>query len=645
MYKDFWLDFINNTAASNSHIVGNCPICGESKRHFYGNIASGQWDCKKCQAAGNAWTFLRDQLKQSNSDIFQTLNKYGISDIQDVATPVKKPIKVFDIEVINAFCSQLSEEKKAEFAAERGLRIETLTKHRLGINKEGWYTLPIFDAEGRIRNIKSKNGKDVKSAVGGENLLFGVEHLLASEPYIFVNEGAWSAMVLEERGFRAVGLDGAGVLKDEQIELFRGKEVYLIPDNDEPGRVGMKRIAKKLEGIAESVQTITLPVAEKQDVRDFFKNGGTVDQFDELIKQSRLASVPQPSKLSPIPSYDEYINQDFPPVEFLIGSEEGGALLQKISITIIAAEFGKGKTIFTLGVAWAITKGEESFLGFSVKKGRGLYLIFEGGNSSFQKRLKVIGKGESNPDLFVKYIGHSFDLTPNGDKKTENQIEFENEIERLKVDFVVLDNAANVFSGDENDQKQVKPFMDYLHSVKEKFNVSFIILRHWKKTQQKGGSPRRQMATGSIWWLNAVDNLLCLSGDAENIILSSEKERNCGSFSPKVIAIDKESLRFRFVKDFASNGPRYTEENTLMPAWESFREAKVKQTDLIKRMTEIVQTDGKGCSERTAKKLLGESNRFYTEPVLPGSTKAGNWVKMKIISDDELFIGEVGNVS
>jgi hypothetical protein len=145
--------------------------------------------------------------------------------------------------------------------------------------------------------------------------------------------------------------------------------------------------------------------------------------------------------------------------------------------------------------------------------------------------------------------------------------------------------------------------------------------------------------------MNAVDNQICLSGDADSIILSSEKERNCGTFSPKVITIDKQDLRFKFVKDFASNGPRFTEDNTLMPAWESFGADRVKQSELIDRMTGIIQSDGKSCSEPTAKIILQKSPRFLRLPIVPGSTKSGNWVTLKPEQVDGMFNYEDADVS
>lgn len=292
MYQKFWKDNLTNTKQSNGHIFGNCPICGEVKGHFYGNIQTGQWDCKKCQNVGNAWTFLRDYKQMETVQIFERLEQYGITSNQQFEEPVKRQFKVFDQAIIQSSCERLTEQKLSEFAVERGLLVNILRKYQLGINEIDEYILPIVDEFGNIRNIlRRKMGESTISTSGGEGLLFGIDDLLSDNKEIFIVEGAWSALALKEKGYKAVGTCGAGVLKDEQVHLFKDKVVYIIPDNDEAGKIGSERISHKLKEIAADVFIIELPVAEKKDVRDFFKDGGTKEQFDELVKKAQDSEV------------------------------------------------------------------------------------------------------------------------------------------------------------------------------------------------------------------------------------------------------------------------------------------------------------------------------------------------------------------
>ena len=52
---------------------------------------------------------------------------------------------------------------------------------------------------------------------------------------------------------------GAGKWRDEYSEYFRGAEVVLIPDNDDPGLKGMTEIGTELHGIASRIRMLELP--------------------------------------------------------------------------------------------------------------------------------------------------------------------------------------------------------------------------------------------------------------------------------------------------------------------------------------------------------------------------------------------------
>ena len=72
-------------------------------------------------------------------------------------------------------------------------------------------------------------------------------------------------------------------LKDSQIHLFKDKKIFIIPDNDDPGRNGAQKIALKLKDIAKEIFIVYLPVPEGNDVRDYFKAGGTKEEFERIV--------------------------------------------------------------------------------------------------------------------------------------------------------------------------------------------------------------------------------------------------------------------------------------------------------------------------------------------------------------------------
>ena len=81
---------------------------------------------------------------------------------------------------------------------------------------------------------------------------------------------------------------GAGKWREEYSEWFQDAKVICVPDNDPPGRKGMRFIASKIVKIAESVRWLELPgIPEKGDFSDWIKiEGNDLEKFNALIVDS-----------------------------------------------------------------------------------------------------------------------------------------------------------------------------------------------------------------------------------------------------------------------------------------------------------------------------------------------------------------------
>lgn len=78
---------------------------------------------------------------------------------------------------------------------------------------------------------------------------------------------------------------GAKKWRDEYTQEFDGKDVAILPDNDDPGRDHARMIAHKLiaRGRVNSVRIVPTSTAPKGDVSDFFAEGHTWDDVARLI--------------------------------------------------------------------------------------------------------------------------------------------------------------------------------------------------------------------------------------------------------------------------------------------------------------------------------------------------------------------------
>ena len=67
---------------------------------------------------------------------------------------------------------------------------------------------------------------------------------------------------------------------------MRGAEVVILADNDAPGKKLAAAIEKDLKGISKSVKIIVpMPDTPKADITDYFEEGHTVEEFENLNKE------------------------------------------------------------------------------------------------------------------------------------------------------------------------------------------------------------------------------------------------------------------------------------------------------------------------------------------------------------------------
>jgi DNA primase len=88
---------------------------------------------------------------------------------------------------------------------------------------------------------------------------------------IYICEGVFDAMMLEQNGYKAVGILGVNNFKPDYTEFFKGLDVVLALDNDEAGERGTKELAKMFLIKGQGVSSKQLPDGIK-DITDYFLN-------------------------------------------------------------------------------------------------------------------------------------------------------------------------------------------------------------------------------------------------------------------------------------------------------------------------------------------------------------------------------------
>jgi P4 family phage/plasmid primase-like protien len=116
---------------------------------------------------------------------------------------------------------------------------------------------------------------------------------------IFVVEGEKDVDALSEIGLTATCNPGGAAKPSENgkdykskwpssfAEFFMGKDVVVMPDNDEAGRAHAKAVAASLMGVAARIRILELPgLAPKGDVSDWIEAGGDRDELLALADRA-----------------------------------------------------------------------------------------------------------------------------------------------------------------------------------------------------------------------------------------------------------------------------------------------------------------------------------------------------------------------
>lgn len=139
-----------------------------------------------------------------------------------------------------------------------------LAVHRRFDRPDGSKTVLWFGPDGRT---PSKRG--TPCVIDPRKLpLYGVHDLTPTGPVV-VTEGEKSADALRSRGIPAVGTvcGASSVPCDESLAVLAGRDVVLWPDNDDPGRTHMARIAARLADPPRVIEWHQAPL--KGDAADF----------------------------------------------------------------------------------------------------------------------------------------------------------------------------------------------------------------------------------------------------------------------------------------------------------------------------------------------------------------------------------------
>lgn len=250
LYEFLGVDIPNEPNDSNQ-LVTDCPIC-EREKHFYINRETSLFQCKdgKCGVEGNPYTFMELLYQKALAE----------------SSP---------------FSYRRLAQKRKRF--HKDAYIESQIAWADSISK---WLIPTRNGKGSITSLGTYSGEGPVFAAPGCSLhLWGLETTQDTGP-VFICEGQWDAIALRwlltrceqsgilSEGWTVLGAPGASNLPKGDIPLLKGRDVYLLYDNDEAGKNGMKMAVKKLLEVTNSIHLLAWPegiYAEGYDVEDYIR--------------------------------------------------------------------------------------------------------------------------------------------------------------------------------------------------------------------------------------------------------------------------------------------------------------------------------------------------------------------------------------
>jgi len=231
---------------------GPCPIHSGQRDSFSVQAASGLWKChSKCGRGGN------------------------IFDLESALTGVNGKAAYAEVMKIVGRPEPRREVKAYNYTDERGRLLFQVVRFE--------------PKDFRVRRPNPNGGEWIWNLHAIEPVLYRLPRLLANRGQDgVVVEGEEDVHTIEKLGMLATtGPMGARKWRPSYSEVLRGREVFILPDNDQDGREDAIQKATSLLRAECTVHIIELPgLGEKGDVSDWVAAGGTAAELEHLFQDS-----------------------------------------------------------------------------------------------------------------------------------------------------------------------------------------------------------------------------------------------------------------------------------------------------------------------------------------------------------------------
>ena len=179
-----------------------------------------------------------------------------------------------------------------DYFKSRGLNGDTAEHFKIGFTESREIAIPIFKNGDLVDyKFRSIDEKKFRRHTGGETWVINEEAFKYAEEdgFIICVEGEFDAMALYQLGFRSVVSTTGGAQGPTPWlnNIPENAAIYICYDYDVPGQEAAEKLADRI-GL-EKCQNVVFK--DFKDANDFLKAGGTTNQFQEMLDNSKKFNV------------------------------------------------------------------------------------------------------------------------------------------------------------------------------------------------------------------------------------------------------------------------------------------------------------------------------------------------------------------
>lgn len=430
--------FLDVRAVYPAWISALCPFHEDTKPSLSVNISTGRYFCRGCAKVGPFTDIvLKTGSSRQKEQVQEMIGKKKIR-----LAPIKSWI-------------YRDEEGKPLFAAIK--------------------YFPKDFSQFRIEGEQLISGMD-----GVQRPLFRIERIAQAAPgsTIWLVEGEKDVESLEGAGCLATtNVGGSSAWRHEYAQALLKLSVRVVPDNDEPGRKWLRRVASDLP----EARIYPLP-KDFKDITEFLQAGQKLETLKpqtigEFFAEEREKLVETGlDLLRKKSSFPALLRTGFEPVDRVLGVRQGGAIL-------FSGYTGMGKTCMVASVVAGLIKAGKKVL----------VLPFEEKTDVFQRRLLLQSgiidtlEAEISQEMLVDVEGYGNLIFP------KNFEDFPNDMDRIapmiediisleSIDVVVLDHIQELYiKGSTSGHFSMSNIGNRINEIRRKRGATWLIVSQMRK--------------------------------------------------------------------------------------------------------------------------------------------------------------------